>query len=310
MAKFNPDFLKRISKKEIKDELSEFPSADDEAKVFQLIPDFYLKKQKLYDSWNREGGNSLYSSLKDFVEYKANCGSIWGYGDFFVWLFNDDKFYDSRPWKLPIKYKEAYLHFVGNLSESTEECCDAEEYYNTFISHTWEYADDIRLGVVGSASEEWEYDSMNTPPSKLKETFIFGMKECADLLEQSGNYQGAKTAKAIREILNKTSDIQCVSIIETNNESTSFPVNPNDSFIFAGKTLEDINDRGTELEKYIIDNRYTPLVKRVFEALQDAEEAGLPIDQQAVLDILQSDLPPRERLNAAINEIMGCDSEK
>jgi len=104
--------------------------------------------------------------------------------------------------------------------------------------------------------------------------------------------------------------MEAFDIFNREYETIALSVNPNDSFIFAGKTLEDINDRGTELEKYIIDNRYTPLVKRVFEALQDAEEAGLPIDQQAVLDILQSDLPPRERLNAAINEIMGCDSEK
>lgn len=320
MAKFNPDFFKRISKKEIKDELSEFPSADDEAKVFQLIPDFYLKKQKLYDSWNREGGNSLYSSLKDFVEYKANCGSIWGYGDFFVWLFNDDKFYDSRPWNLPVKYKEAYLHFVDILSESSEDCCSAEEYYNNFISHTWEYADDIRLGVVGSASEEWEHDSMNTPPSKLKETFIFGMKECANLLEQSGYYQGAKTAKTIREILNKTSDIQCVL---TNNESSSSPFNPTKSYNFAGKTLEELDLRGcSDLISYLIANKNSPMIKGrhgiegkedvygVFEALQSAEESGRPIDQQAVLDILQSDMPSRERLNAAIIEIIGCNSDK
>ena len=77
---------------------------------------------------------------------------------------------------------------------------------------------------------------------------------------------------------------------------------------FVGKTLDDLNDRGTELEKWLVDNKSTPLAKKIFEALQGAEETGQPIDQKKVLEILQSDgyASTREKLQAAIDEINGC----
>ena len=60
------------------------------------------------------------------------------------------------------------------------------------------------------------------------------------------------------------------------------------------------------MAKYLIDNKTSPLIKKVFAALQSAEEVGLPVDQQAVLAILQSDKSNKEKLQDAIDEINGC----
>jgi len=76
---------------------------------------------------------------------------------------------------------------------------------------------------------------------------------------------------------------------------------------FAGKTLDELDDKGSDLAKYLVDNKTSPLVKNhIFPSLQAAEEAGLPVDQQAVLAILQSNKPNKEKLQEAVDEINGC----
>ena len=84
---------------------------------------------------------------------------------------------------------------------------EAQEFYEAFLSRTWNYSYEVREGAAGSAKAEWEYDSVNTPPSQLKRKFISGLKEGADLLEKEGGYSGRRTAEAIREILEELSSI-------------------------------------------------------------------------------------------------------
>ena len=60
------------------------------------------------------------------------------------------------------------------------------------------------------------------------------------------------------------------------------------------------------MENYLALNKTSPLVKKVFEALQGAESAGQAIDQQKVLEILESDKTTREKLQEALDEINGC----
>ena len=81
------------------------------------------------------------------------------------------------------------------------------------------------MGVVGTADEEWSIASANNEPSKIKRRFISGLKECADLLEKEGGYQGRKTANAIREILDELSstyldcNVDSDTIVEYDDES-------------------------------------------------------------------------------------------
>ena len=321
MVKFNPYFFKKISQEESNDALNKLQSKEIEDMTLQLIPEYNLKKEKLNDAWEREGGLAIYPSLKDFVEYKANCGSLFGNGDFFVWLFGDDNLSDSRPWNLPSQHKEAYQQFITILSDSSDKFCKLENFYNVFISYTWEYPDDIRLGIVGTASEEWEYSSLHTPVAELKDAFISGMKECADLLEQDGGFQGTKTANAIREILNKLSDLHSSPIDKSRKDATS-PCLNSTNYSFVGKTLDELDLRGcSDLVAYLIAHKHSPMIKGrhgvdgkediygVFEALQEAENLGQAINQHAVIDILESDMTSREKLDAAINEIKGYKSE-
>lgn len=201
---------------------------------------------------------------------------------------------------------------------------DAEDYYNAFISRTWAYPDDVRLGVVGTAIEEWEHDSINTPNSKLKDTFICGLKECADLLAKEGGYQGAKTAKAIMEIIDKLSHTQDDGIIVNGQVADSLSSKSSSAYYghdsqFAGKTLDDMDMKNGELEAYLAANKKSPMIKGrhgvdgkedvygVFEALEAADRAGKVIDQQKVLEILRSDKSSKERLQAALNVINGCE---
>ena len=80
---------------------------------FTLIADINSKREKLNEAWIRENGSySLYASLREYVEFKANCGSLFGLGDFFVWLFDDEGLSDARPWTLDKKHKKEYDSFL------------------------------------------------------------------------------------------------------------------------------------------------------------------------------------------------------
>ena len=45
---------------------------------------------------------------------------------------------------------------------------EARDYYDAFIGRTWNYSTDVRMGVVGTADEEWSIASANNEPSKIK----------------------------------------------------------------------------------------------------------------------------------------------
>jgi hypothetical protein len=70
--------------------------------------------------------------------------------------------------------------------------------------------------------------------------------------------------------------------------------------------LDDLDRRDGGLTAWLVENRKSPLAKRVLAALQEAEEAGVPTDQQAVLKILQTDKPNTEKLQEAADEINRC----
>lgn len=82
---------------------------------FHHISNISAKVEKLREAWEREDRFALYSSLKEYVEFKANCGSIFGYGDFFVWLFDDEDFKDARPWTIKEDYNKEYTRFLSLL---------------------------------------------------------------------------------------------------------------------------------------------------------------------------------------------------
>ncbi len=78
---------------------------------------------------------------------------------------------------------------------------EARNFFDAFIGRTWNYPTDVRMGVTGTAHEEWAFANENSEPSRLKKEFASGLNASADLLEKEGGYAGKKTAQAIREIL-------------------------------------------------------------------------------------------------------------
>ena len=81
--------------------------------------------------------------------------------------------------------------------------------------------------------------------------------------------------------------------------------------MFAGKTLGDMDSKGSPLEALLASNAKSPVVKKVFAALQGAEESGIAINQNKVVQDLKTVLAAkgdkrRRLLSDLIDEINGC----
>ena len=81
--------------------------------------------------------------------------------------------------------------------------------------------------------------------------------------------------------------------------------------MFAGKTLDQLNPKKGGLEALIANNSSNLSVKKVFEALQGAEEAGIPVDYKQVETDLETLLKAdrakvKELRDALLHKIQGC----
>lgn len=91
----------------------------------------------------------------------------------------------------------------------------------------------------------------------------------------------------------------------------STPSTPSSTKIFAGKDIVELNAKDGGLAGLLVANSNVSFVKKVYAALQAAEEAGIPIDQAKVsagiTAILEADREEKKQLlNDLINEINGC----
>lgn len=80
---------------------------------------------------------------------------------------------------------------------------------------------------------------------------------------------------------------------------------------FVGKTLDDLNAKDGGLVELLVSNKKSPVVKKVFAAIQSAEEAGISIDDNKVMSGIKAVLEAskedkRSMLNDLINDISGC----
>jgi hypothetical protein len=83
------------------------------------------------------------------------------------------------------------------------------------------------------------------------------------------------------------------------------------SKMFVGKDITELNAKNGGLAALLVENSNVGFVKKVYAALQAAEEAGIPIDQAKVsagiTAILEADRAEKKQLlNDLINEINGC----
>ena len=81
--------------------------------------------------------------------------------------------------------------------------------------------------------------------------------------------------------------------------------------MFAGKTLDQLNPKKGGLEALIANNSSNLSVKKVFEALQGAEDAGIPVDYKQVETDLETLLKAdrakvKELRDALLHKIQGC----
>ena len=81
--------------------------------------------------------------------------------------------------------------------------------------------------------------------------------------------------------------------------------------MFAGKTIDQLNPKNGGLEGLIATNKSNFSVKIVFEALQGAEDAGIPINYDKVNTDLQALLNAdrtqvKQLRDALLHEIQGC----
>ena len=81
--------------------------------------------------------------------------------------------------------------------------------------------------------------------------------------------------------------------------------------MFAGKTLDEMNDKGSPLETLLASNPKNPIIKKVFEILQGVEEAGMAIDQDRVYSgltaVMSAERDEKKKMLAdLIDEIKGC----
>jgi hypothetical protein len=86
---------------------------------------------------------------------------------------------------------------------------------------------------------------------------------------------------------------------------------PQTGKMFAGKTIDQLNPKNGGLEGLIAANKSNLSVKKVFEALQGAEDAGVPINYDKVNTDLQALLNAdkaqvKQLRDALIHEIQGC----
>lgn len=82
---------------------------------------------------------------------------------------------------------------------------------------------------------------------------------------------------------------------------------------FSGKTIDSLNTKEGGLSALLISNSSLSFVKKVFAALQIAEDGGIPIDHSRVAagltSILEADKEERKQLlQDLLNEINGCNS--
>lgn len=83
------------------------------------------------------------------------------------------------------------------------------------------------------------------------------------------------------------------------------------SKMFVGKDISELNAKDGGLAALLVENSNVGFVKKVYAALQAAEEAGIPIDQvkvsAGITAILEADRAEKKQLlNDLLNEINGC----
>jgi len=91
----------------------------------------------------------------------------------------------------------------------------------------------------------------------------------------------------------------------------STPSSTSSTKMFAGKDITELNAKNGGLAALLVENSNVGFVKKVYAALQAAEEAGIPIDQAKVsagiTAILEADRAEKKQLlNDLLNEINGC----
>lgn len=82
----------------------------------RLIPNLLLKENSLVNQW-QFGGYCSYPELNDYVRSLANNDVK----DFFVWLFDDQRFHGCKVWELPEEYNCAYENFLNFISLQEED---------------------------------------------------------------------------------------------------------------------------------------------------------------------------------------------
>lgn len=75
---------------------------------------------------------------------------------------------------------------------------------------------------------------------------------------------------------------------------------------FSGKTIAALKSKSnTRLEQLLIANEKSPLIKKVFKALQEAEDAGIAIDDEKTADLTEDVLSkPKEEMKKALADLL------
>lgn len=170
------------------------------------------------------------------------------------------------------------------------------------------------------AEEDWVYDSRkgNHETRLYKLSSDEGIKLKHEFNQAVTNFiSTAENIQAIKELKKASKTVSAAKGItpEAVPLDTSVPVTggPAQGKQFAGKTVEQLDAKEGKLQSLLVSNSSLGFVKKVFAALQAAEEAGVAVNQSMVVagleSILNSDREKKkELLQDLLNEIKGCNA--
>lgn len=171
------------------------------------------------------------------------------------------------------------------------------------------------------ATEDWVYDSRkgNHEERLYRLSSDKGVALMKELNQAITDFAQQNIAK-IKELKNEggpeISNVkdklkQSQASISVTSTTSSIISGEASAKMFVGKTLDDMNAKNGGLEEILATYKKSPVVKKVFAALQGAENAGIPIDEDkvssSIIAIMNANLEEKNSLlQDLLNEINGC----
>jgi hypothetical protein len=293
-------------------------------------------------SWASEKIPALYSEVPAIGKYVlSNMQSLQGVyvidADGQKWVYDSRKAnHNERLYRLTPEIEKEFMQEVRKFTSAPENMetimkLKADKGGNAGSSNTagtseWVYNPDVTITKTIAVREfkepytEYASDSLvarsENPKMEATARYLNGIMTAREYLRAMGYSTNrnsllgnpSTTDKEISEEANRISERRKKYL---KHKGTGASGSSSQGRMFAGKSIEELNDKGTPLEILLASKPNDGIFKKVFAALQYAEENGITINHDRVYSILTGSLNEgkakrKEMIMNLINEIKDC----